>query len=320
VVIKADLGLSTHFNGLEIVQDWDYIHIHVAPYLDKILANHGWSEEGKQEARHCVPLHPSSIKELETSEGPEDPVAAKAVETAAGFAYRTGISEIIFAYVTCCLDIGYAVTESPSSSAAVHCTAMKHVFCYLRQTREHGLVYWRRNPRLSLPYVPFKLLRPMDPADQGLPRPDLATTRCAYLDAAHANCFRTRRSIGAFVFCLAGTAVAYRAKWLATICCISTEAEFLTAVTASKMAKFLRWILIELGLPQSDATRLYKDNAATIMMANAKRPTERSRHVDIQNVALQQWVQNNDALLKHVNGTINPSDAMTKALGWILHP
>jgi hypothetical protein len=55
------------------------------------------------------------------------------------------------------------------------------------------------------------------------------------------------------------------------------------------------------------------------MMANAKRPTERSRHVDIQNFALQKWVQKNDVLLEHVRGTINPSDALTKALGWILH-
>jgi hypothetical protein len=51
VAIKAEEGLTTHFNGLEIVQDRDYIHIHVAPYLDKILANHGWYEEGKQETR-----------------------------------------------------------------------------------------------------------------------------------------------------------------------------------------------------------------------------------------------------------------------------
>jgi hypothetical protein len=260
VAIKAELGLSTNFNGIDIVQDRDYIHIRVAPYLDKILANHGWSEEGKQEARYFEPLHPSSIKELETSEGPKDPVAAKAVETAAGFAYRTGIVEIIFAYVTCRLDIGYAVTELSKFStkpAAVHDTALKRVFHYLQQTREHGLVYWRRTPCLSLPHVPFKILRPVDLADKGLLRPDLATTLWAYVDAAHANCLRTRRSVGAFVFFLAGNAMAYRAKWLATICCSSTEAEFLTAIAAAKIAKILRWILIELGLPQSDATRLY---------------------------------------------------------------
>jgi hypothetical protein len=275
VAIKAEEGLSTHFNGLEILQDRDCIHIHVAPYLDNILDNHGWTEEGKQETRLIEPVHPSSIKELETSEVPDDATAANVIETAAGLAYRNGIGKIIFAYVTCRLGIGYAVTELSkfgTRPTAVHYAALNSVSPYIRQTGNHGLVYGRRAPRMALPRVSFKLLRSMDPADQGIPRPDLATTLCAYVDAAHANFLCTQRSVGAFVFCLAGTAVVYRVRWLATICCSSTEAEFLTTATAAKMSKVLRWIFIELGLPQSEATRLYEDNASAIIMANAKRP------------------------------------------------
>lgn len=322
VVIVAEEGLTSHYNGLEIVQARDYVHIHVAPYLDKIIATHGWSEEGNNETRLIEPLHPSSIKELETSEGPEDPAEARAIEKSAGFGYRTGIGEIIFAYVTCRLDIGYAITELAKFSirpAACHYNALKRVFKYLRQTRNYGLVFWRSKPLNHLPHIPFVLLRPMELADEGLPHPASISTLCAYVDAAHANCLRTRRSIGAFVFCLAGAAVAYRAKWIPTVCCSSTEAEFLIAVTAAKVAKYLRAVLNELGLHQEDATDIYEDNAAAIMMANARRPTERSRHIDIQNFALQEWVQNKDVILKHVRGVLNPSDALTKATGWILH-
>jgi hypothetical protein len=111
VVIDAEEGLTSHYNGLEIVQARDYVHIHVAPYLDKIIGNHVWSDEGKNETRIIEPLHPSSIKELETSEGLEDPVDARALEKTPGFAYHTVIGEIIFAYVTCRLDIGYEITE-----------------------------------------------------------------------------------------------------------------------------------------------------------------------------------------------------------------
>jgi hypothetical protein len=106
MAIKAE-GLSTHFNGLEIVQDRDYICVNGAPYLDNILANHGWTEEVKQETRFMDPIHPISIKELETSEGPEDDAAANTIKVATCFAYHTGIREIIF---MCRLDIGYAVT------------------------------------------------------------------------------------------------------------------------------------------------------------------------------------------------------------------
>jgi hypothetical protein len=42
-------SLTTHYNGIKIVQDRDYIHIHVTPYIDKILENHRWGEEGKSE-------------------------------------------------------------------------------------------------------------------------------------------------------------------------------------------------------------------------------------------------------------------------------
>jgi hypothetical protein len=45
----AEKSLATHYNGIKIVQDRDYIHIHVVPYIDKILENYGWTEEGKSE-------------------------------------------------------------------------------------------------------------------------------------------------------------------------------------------------------------------------------------------------------------------------------
>jgi hypothetical protein len=58
-------GLITHYNGLEVVQDRDYGHIHVGPYIDKILNNHGWGTSGKDEDQIIEPVHTSSIKEIE---------------------------------------------------------------------------------------------------------------------------------------------------------------------------------------------------------------------------------------------------------------
>ncbi len=118
---------------------------------------------------------------------------------------------------------------------------------------------------------------------------------------------------------LAGAAVYYKAKWIPTVCTSSTEAEFITAVSAAKTAKYLRSILLELGIPQDGPTILHEDNAAAIMMANAKKPTERSRHIDIQHFALQEWVAAKEVLLSHIPGTLNPADAFTKPLGWVLH-
>jgi hypothetical protein len=88
--------------------------------------------------------------------------------------------------------------------------------------------------------------------------------------------------MGAEVFCLAGAAIMYRAKWSVVICTSSTEAEFVVCVCSGKNARYLCSILNELGIIQTGPTLLNVDNIAAIMMANAGKPTERSRHIDMQ--------------------------------------
>jgi hypothetical protein len=52
---------------------------------------------------------------------------------------------------------------------------------------------------------------------------------------------------------------------------------------------------------------------------NDNKPTPRSRHIDIQHFAIQEW--RDEGILKavHIPGVINPSDAVTKALASQLH-
>ena len=48
------------------------------------------------------------------------------------------------------------------------------------------------------------------------------------------------------------------------------------------MAKHLHYVLEELGVVQHGPTVIYEDNVASILMANAGKPTEHSRHIYIQ--------------------------------------
>jgi hypothetical protein len=315
-------GLVEHYNGIEVVQARDYIHIHDGPYVDKILNNHGLDTYGKDENLIIEQVQPSVIKEIETSEGPDDPVAAKSIATEDVFKYQTVIGDSIFAYVTCRLDIGYAIADLSNLSThpiKAHYAAVKCVFCYLCQMRTYGLIYWRLKPLDALSYVSFPHLRPLDEVDRKMPMPSSIGVMCGYLDSAHANLLRTRWSVGAHVFCLAGTSIAYRARWIAAICLSSTYCEFVTAVGSAKVSKFLRDILFEISIHQLEATELYEDNAAARMMANDKRPIDRSRHIDIQHFSLQEWVAKGEEIFHHIWGTIDPDDALTKALGWLFH-
>ena len=53
-------------------------------------------------------------------------------------------------------------------------------------------------------------------------------------------------------------------------------------------------------------------------MINESRPTPRARHIEIQHFAIQEWCKQGDIVMEHLPGIINPSDGLTKALGWVL--
>ena len=62
-----------------------------------------------------------------------------------------------------------------------------------------------------------------------------------------------------------------------------------------------------------------EDNRAAIFMLNNQCSTNRTRRINIQHFALEEWVKRHQVKLKHIPGIINPTDSLTKALGWILH-
>ena len=111
----------------------------------------------------------------------------------------------------------------------------------------------------------------------------------------------------------------YRSKTQTVIATLFTEAEFIAAVQAAKHAKYLPAIMSDLGFAQQGPTPIYADNMSAIKMINARVPTQRSRHIDIQHFAILEWCDNGDIIMEHIPGIICPPDALTKALGWILH-
>ena len=202
--------------------------------------------------------------------------------------------------------------------AKIHYDALRRVARYLRMTKSWGLFYWR--PQL-LPRLPVGVFQPLpsDPALPTFPEASQPTLLTGYVDAAHATDLLTLRSITGLVFMFCGGPIAYKSKIQPTVSTSSTEAEFLAAVHAAKIAKYLRSTLSELGYPQTGPTTLYEDNAAAILMINASRPTPRSRHIDIQHFAIQEWKANNEIVLAHIPGIVNSADSLTKSLGSTLH-
>jgi len=82
----------------------------------------------------------------------------KQIEKEAGFGYQQVLEELIYAYIVCHIDIGYAVvflSRFSTAPAKEHYLALKGVCKYLCHTKSWGLVYWHM---LSLPIVPLEQL------------------------------------------------------------------------------------------------------------------------------------------------------------------
>jgi hypothetical protein len=190
---------------------------------------------------------------------------------------------------------------------------------YLRANQDWGLLYWRIDPHPTLPLGSFLPSTTFDPSLPTFPSITKPYDIIGFADAAHALDLKTRRSVSGICFLLAGAAIVFKSKTQSIVATSATESEFLCAVHAAKIAKYLRTVLYELQISQSGPTIIYEDNRAAIDMVNSSKPTPRVRHIDIQHFAIQEWKQAGEILLHHIPGIISPPDALTKPLSWVLH-
>ena len=117
---------------------------------------------------------------------------------------------------------------------------------------------------------------------------------------------------------LVGGAVVYKVNLLVTIAQSSTEAEYMQSTALGKIILYARSIMWDLGVPQLTATIAYEDNDACTSMANARRPTSRTRHVDIKWHVLCQWIEQDLIKLERIPTALNIADIFTKQLGPLL--
>ena len=82
-----------------------------------------------------------------------------------------------------------------------------------------------------------------------------------------------------------------------------------------KMILYVRSIMWDLGIPQNAASILYEDNDAATAMANAQKPTPRTRHMDVKYFVICEWIERDLIILEGVDASLNMSDNFTKQLG-----
>jgi hypothetical protein len=318
-------ALTTLFYATDLEQCAQYIRIYASSYIGSCLTKLGW-EATASDSPLMAPLAPAVLKTLQASVGPLDPSFQLSLETQFGFPYRTLTGILMFATQIGRFDIAPAVSilckfnELPS---AVQFQAAKNVMRYLRATRSRGLIYCRPAGRERsdlprgdiIPNSPERAIAARFPSDLPLLKP------VCYVDASYGGLLPIgeHRSITGIIICLGGTANFAKPRIQRTAALSSTEAKIIAGCNAGKDIKYFRKLFVDLGFPITKPTLVAEDNAGTILIANHCRPSGRTRHLDLQYFATQEWVQRGLMFFYKIDGTANPSDAMSKVLYRILH-
>jgi hypothetical protein len=194
-----------------------------------------------------LPGQESFMRSFLTATGDPDPKKQDILSKAMGFGYRSGIGELIYAFVTFCLDLLYAIVHCAQSSvcpAENHYHAVKHILKYLYLTHHDSLHYLRSQPNESLPPADLPknnseaddLFLGAHPAHENL---DLH----GYVDSDWATCPKTCCSFTRLCFCLIGGTIAYKSKIQPTVAQSSTEAKFMGTSDFGRLVLFKRSVV-----------------------------------------------------------------------------
>ena len=311
-------GLIKRYNGVDIVQSASHIKVHCGTYIDKITKTKRLHDMTTDSTKPRVPISWDSkyMEKFDTSIGPMEESERDALAAKKGFKFRQATGELLFAMVTCRPDIAFAVlklTQHNINPAEIHYDAAIEVYKYLLSTKEKGIQYWRQQPNSSLPNIPPDQLTT---GDNYVPdyNPSNIPTNLAYafVDADWAGNSANRKSLSGIAVMFAGAVIAYKTITQQAVALSTTEAELYALAEAGKTMLYIRTILDDLNISQTPASVLYEDNQGCMHITAAKKPTKRTRHVDIRQFAIIDWIEKDLIDVSKILTSDNASDALTK--------
>ena len=171
-----------------------------------------------------------------------------------------------------------------------HWEAAKHVVRYLKSTREHGLVFKRRESADPLHLV-------------------------CYSDASFGTDQLTGRSTTGYTCFINDCLVSWSSRLQPTVALSTAEAEYMAISAAAQDVIFLRQLLADLGEPMAGPTTIFTDNQAAITIGSDRATKPRTKHIRTRHHFVRELIADGTVVLKHCPGTSMVADALTKALG-----
>ncbi|SGY20279.1 BQ5605_C017g08564 [Microbotryum silenes-dioicae] len=202
--------------------------------------------------------------------------------------YQSAVGSLQYASTRFRPDIAIAVravAQKNSCPTVDDWAAVKRIFRYLNSTIDLGILY----------------------------RNSSTTQLMVYSNASFADDPESRRSVGAYASMLAGGVISRQSKQQSTS---TTEAEILSASSATREAIWLHHLAGDAGIPQAQPTIIQEDNAACIQIAKDPVDHMRTKHFDIAHLFVQERVASGEVELEYCPTHVNAADIMTKPLGF----
>ncbi|CAL1397449.1 unnamed protein product [Linum trigynum] len=271
-----DLGPLKYFLGIEVARSPEGVVLSQRKYALDILTDAGVT--GARPSRF-----PMEQNHDLTRPRPTDDAAVDASS------YRRLVGRLLYLTVTR-PDITYAVnilSQFVHSPGPEHVTAAHRVLRYLKTSPGQGLFF---------------------PTGESL-------RLNAYCDADWGGCQTTRRSTTGYYIQLGSAPVSWRTKKQRVVARSSAEAEYRAMASTVSEVIWLRFLLIELGVPQHSPTPLHCDNQAALHIAANPVFHERTKHVEMDCHFVRERVVTGEIAPLKVSSSSQLADILTKALG-----
>ncbi|GJP86547.1 hypothetical protein CLOP_g16558, partial [Closterium sp. NIES-67] len=276
-----DLGELQHYLGMEITRDRAArtISLSQSRYLQQVLERFDMARGTPQVTPLRVGHHLTPLTSPSSSSHP----------------YAELIGSLMYAMVSTRPDLAYPISVlarfvGTGKHDAAHWQAAKRVLRYLRGTKDYVLTL-------------------------GGPSPPLLT---GYSDSSWADSRPDRRSSQGYGFSLGSGLISWRSTRSSSIALSFCEAELYAATMAAQEARWLTFLLEELGAPQRCPT-IWCDNASTIHLTKDAVFHGRSKHIELRHYFIRELVQGGHLQLGKIDSAANLADIFTKALPHAAH-
>ncbi|KAK0605121.1 hypothetical protein LWI29_022943 [Acer saccharum] len=279
-----DLGEASFILGIQVIRDRKNktIALSQALYMDKILSRFSMqdSKKGMLPFRHGIKLSKEQVPKNEHEE-----------QFMSRVPYASAVGSLMYPMLCTRPDICFAVgivSRFQSKPGPDHWTAVKHIFKYLKRTRDNMLVYFGGD---LIPVV--------------------------YTDSDFQSDSNSKKSTSRAMFTIGGGgAVIWRSIKQSCIADSIMEAEYVAACEAAKEAVWLRQFLMDLEVVPSANKQItiYCDNSGAVANSKEPRSHKRRKHIERKYHLLREIVQRGDVMITKIASAENLVDPFTKAL------